>query len=352
MADCRNATPSWAPIDAWTKPVVTPPAPVTTPPAQVVTSTAAGILRPEQLARYVTLTRHPATGPCDYWVENYWSLAWDLPSGVTHRSEVLPHPACNLSVERGRTRPGVTAPVVVTGVVTRRFDTPIAGQGYVVAAKFRPGGLAALIGQGVRDLRDGTRPALGYLPDATVAALATITADVPVRAGIERMASVLAEASAGTDPRYESLLGVIQDMLTERSLQQVTQVAARHGLSVRGLQRLFDHYVGVSPKWVLARYRMHDALADLDAGYDGSFADLAASLGWFDQAHFTRDFVALVGVTPGAYRDRDRPANDRPIGARPANDRPIGARPANDRPAWPVESNRQPPRREEDPPLH
>jgi AraC-like DNA-binding protein len=30
-------------------------------------------------------------------------------------------------------------------------------------------------------------------------------------------------------------------------------------------------------------------------------ADLAASLGWSDQAHFVRDFRAVVGTTPSVY---------------------------------------------------
>ena len=37
---------------------------------------------------------------------------------------------------------------------------------------------------------------------------------------------------------------------------------------------------------------------------EGALTDLAVSYGWYDQAHFTRDFTALVGVTPGQYRDR------------------------------------------------
>jgi AraC-like DNA-binding protein len=57
---------------------------------------------------------------------------------------------------------------------------------------------------------------------------------------------------------------------------------------------------------VLARYRMHDAVSRLDEGYDGSLADLAAEHGWYDQAHFTRDFRRLVGQSPGSYAARSR----------------------------------------------
>ena len=93
-------------------------------------------------------------------------------------------------------------------------------------------------------------------------------------------------------------------MLADHTLLTVADVADRHAVTVRTLQRLFTHYVGVGPKWVLARYRLHDAVADLDDGWAGTLTDLAVRYGWYDQAHFTRDFTALVGVTPGQYRDR------------------------------------------------
>nr|WP_249277219.1 helix-turn-helix transcriptional regulator [Rhodococcus sp. 06-621-2] len=90
-------------------------------------------------------------------------------------------------------------------------------------------------------------------------------------------------------------------MLHDRSLVRVQQVEDRCGIATRRLQRLFEKLVGATPKWVLARYRIHDAVTDLDNGYSGSLADLAARYGWFDQAHFTREFTELVGVPPGTY---------------------------------------------------
>ena len=64
----------------------------------------------------------------------------------------------------------------------------------------------------------------------------------------------------------------------------------------------------MSPKAVLARYRLPDAAATIDAGEAGDLAGLAASLGWFDQAHFSRDFRSVVGVPPSAYLQQARRA--------------------------------------------
>jgi AraC-like DNA-binding protein len=116
---------------------------------------------------------------------------------------------------------------------------------------------------------------------------------------------------AGLVPRrpptaYPLVLAVVADMLSEHALSRVEDVAGRHGLSVRALQRLFRRFVGVGPKWVLQRYRLHDAVnaIDSDPGVMTDLAGLAASLGWSDQSHFTRDFTAAVGVSPHAYAAR------------------------------------------------
>jgi AraC-like DNA-binding protein len=82
---------------------------------------------------------------------------------------------------------------------------------------------------------------------------------------------------------------------------RVDQLADGLGLSVRRLQRLFAEYVGVTPKWVLRRARLHEAAARADRGVGIDWAALAADLGYADQAHLTRDFTAVVGAPPGRY---------------------------------------------------
>ncbi len=268
------------------------------------TTTTAGVLLPRELARFVDTTRvacDPAVRP---WVEYLWCLRWNLADGQEHGSQVLPHPSCSLTVERGETRPEVAAgaPVVVTGVVTRRFDVTLRGSGWVLGLKFRPGGMTALTGLPAHEVTDRVVPADGLVPAAVVDAMAGIDGpDSPAAAARSVEQALLAHAPA-PDRRYLRLLEVIGDMLDDRSLVSVADVERRHGVEPRTLQRWFRHYVGVGPKWVLARYRMHDVVTILDAGHDGSLTDLAHEFGWYDQSHFVRDFVALVGRTPGDYR--------------------------------------------------
>ncbi|WP_212721682.1 helix-turn-helix domain-containing protein [Nocardioides dongxiaopingii] len=268
------------------------------------TSTRAGILRPEEFARHVTMERTETPADLAPWVEYHWTLDWDLPEHTAYPSAVIPHPACNLTVEHGAARAAAGGEVVlVTGVTTRRFEVEVTGSGWVHGVKLRPGGLVALTGADARAWVDRTAPAAELLPRGVLDVLAGLAPGTPAADATEVAAAAVRPLVPETvDPAHDRLLHLVEAMLGDRTLLRVDDVAERHGLSRRALERLFARYVGVGPKWVLARYRMHDVVTVLDSGYDGSMADLAAAHGWYDQAHFARDFTALVGVPPSSYR--------------------------------------------------
>lgn len=55
---------------------------------------------------------------------------------------------------------------------------------------------------------------------------------------------------------------------------------------------------GVSPKWSLARYRLHEALHRLHPQPAPRLTDLAADTGFADAAHFSRSFRSVLGMSP------------------------------------------------------
>ncbi|HTL97173.1 MAG TPA: helix-turn-helix domain-containing protein, partial [Holophagaceae bacterium] len=110
------------------------------------------------------------------------------------------------------------------------------------------------------------------------------------------------------DPRIEFLNRVAARVAEDREITRLEHISERFGVGSRTLQRLFARYVGVSPKWVIQRYRLHEALARVDGGEAVDWASLALDLGYFDQAHFIKDFKALVGRTPSDYAALSRPS--------------------------------------------
>jgi AraC-like DNA-binding protein len=262
------------------------------------------VLRPDLARRGFTLERLAPPEALAEWVEHLWVVRWDLPPGTSFPSEVLTHPAVHLTVEQGtEPRFGYDLPAaLVHGVVTRTFRIELRGAGSVVGARFRPGGFGAFTGRDVAELTDrvvAMREVLGDRADALVDAVVAAGTDDRRAAGA--VTAALEARRPPPDPRYDELLGVVRLMLEDRTLTSVEAVTERVGLSSRTLQRRFRRYVGVGPKWVLQRFRLHDAVALIDAGEVTDLASLAAELGWYDQAHFNRDFADLLGVPPLQY---------------------------------------------------
>lgn len=71
------------------------------------------------------------------------------------------------------------------------------------------------------------------------------------------------------------------------------------GLSAFHLCRVFRDAVGMPPHAYQTQVRVRQAKSLLRAGMPA--AQVAAAAGFSDQAHLTRHFKQIVGVTPGRY---------------------------------------------------
>ncbi len=78
-------------------------------------------------------------------------------------------------------------------------------------------------------------------------------------------------------------------------------VAASHNLGVRQMERLFQEFVGVSPKVFERLHRTKQAMSLHRANPGLDWASIAAASGYFDQAHFIRDFRRQNATTPAEF---------------------------------------------------
>jgi AraC-like DNA-binding protein len=91
------------------------------------------------------------------------------------------------------------------------------------------------------------------------------------------------------------------ELLDTDPAMPVADVADRVGISHGHLNREFSRVVGLTPRAVTRLLRLQHMLGELDVERRIVWTDVAAELGWFDQAHFIRDFKRHTGVTPSDY---------------------------------------------------
>src|SRR5215208_7243341 len=147
--------------------------------------------------------------------------------------------------------------------------------------------------------------------DAARGALYTVVAKIEAR---------LAPRADVDDPDAALVTEVIQSMRHVGPDARVEHLAAMHHVAPRTVQRLFRRYVGVGPKWVLKRLRIHEAADQLTAASPPRWTELALDLGYYDHAHFIRDFRLVVGRSPAEYAAEAAVARDNQICAPGCND--------------------------------
>jgi len=238
-----------------------------------------------------TLDRFAPAPDLAHLVERHWLVSWELPEGRSASVTLLGHPCINLVLDRGV--------LSVAGIGTGRFTYVYDGVGRVFGTKFRPGAFLPFLGSPVSGLTGSGMLAEQLWGPPAAALAASMTG--PVSELIAQVEGFLRARLPEPDPQVELVGRIVADLLHDRTITRVDDVVARFDIPPRRLQRLFSRYVGVSPKWVLRRYRLHEAAARLAEERDRPWAEVAAELGYFDQSHFIRDFTATIGMTPVAY---------------------------------------------------
>jgi AraC-like DNA-binding protein len=85
---------------------------------------------------------------------------------------------------------------------------------------------------------------------------------------------------------------------------QVSELVAQIGYSRKHLAAVFGAQIGMTPKALARLVRFQRALEALRSGPVRDLAQLSVDLGYFDQAHFTREFRGFSGLTPGQCLSR------------------------------------------------
>jgi AraC-like DNA-binding protein len=279
-----------------------------------------GVLRPDLAATHFRLGRHAPSDALAPFVDYYWIPRWDLRGKPPYEQTILPHPNVHLVFE--------ASGAGIFGVDRRLFSRSLSGLGLAFGVRFTAGGFRPFWQAPISQLTDRVVPAARLFGPRAETTRQAIMRDADAggsgagssgaggsgaggfdagdfAAGDARMIgwaeALLRSVLPDRDPLAEQVAALVSRITDDPGLRRVDQLSAESGMTARTLQRLFADYVGVSPKWVMRRARLHEAAERADSGEPVDWACLASDLGYADQAHLTRDFTVTIGVPPSRY---------------------------------------------------
>ncbi len=252
-----------------------------------------GILNLKAGEKKFQLSRHLPSQDLSFFVERYWIVSWDLRGQEPYVQETLPYPCVNLVFEKDNSR--------VYGVETGKFARLLENKGQVFGIKFKPGAFYPFVHSPISHLTNTSISfwdAFGIESKALEEAIFSREAEGEMVALAEQF---LLERLPEQDKHVTAINEIVDYIIAHQEIAKVDDVVTDLNLNKRTLQRLFREYVGVSPKWVIKRYRLHEVAERLADGEVEDWPRIVLELGYFDQAHFIKDFKVTVGKTPTEY---------------------------------------------------
>lgn len=197
---------------------------------------------------------------------------------------------------------------IFAGQQTRRLDLQPGRNSGMVGVRFRAAGATALLCCPMHNITDH----IISLEDWNSAATREIEEKV--------------QGAQDSSARLHHLMTWLEDQLTNKQVDYLSLAAIDHirsahfvgleavqhalGISERQLERRFRDHIGISAKKYMRTMRFQRALQRLDGDMLSPLTDMALDLGYYDQAHFNRDFRAFAGMSPSAYRKKQTAMND------------------------------------------
>jgi AraC-like DNA-binding protein len=245
----------------------------------------------------IAITRRPGP-PLARFVESIWLYDGYKPD---HMEEVhLPDAGIQLVVDLRSSR----AAAGIVGPSSRPFPMTTDCQFSVLGVQFRPGGAPAVLGLPTRGMLDQT-----IALDCIWGPRAVEFEERLHHACSPRKRLEIAEAFLGSAIRDDlspapPVALAAQKLGRSGSAGVVTRLARHMDVAPARLMQQFEDAVGLKPKLFQRLHRFQRAVRLIHGGREKSFAGIAIEAGYFDQAHFARDFRSFAEMTPSAYRDR------------------------------------------------
>lgn len=252
-----------------------------------------GILQLSEGEKKFQLSRYAPSEPLKHFVKHYWVVSWDLEGQSPYLQDVVPNPCVNMVMEAHRSG--------IYGVASRMYTKHIEGKGQVFGVKFRPGGFYPFIKSPLSKLTDQSLAVESVFGVEAGEYEQRLKSDTAPANMIELTEALLLQHLPRQDETVTLINQIIERIHEDCELTKVEKLCDMFNLNKRKLQRLFNQYVGISPKWVIKLYRLQNAAEAIDTSSHHDPLKLSTDLGYYDQSHFIKDFKSIIGKTPDEY---------------------------------------------------
>jgi len=186
---------------------------------------------------------------------------------------------------------------IVCGPHSDYFVINSTSESRVIGIHFKPGGIHPFLKERIDEIHNTHLP-LHALWGSRISGLRDELLDSLVP---EKMFRVLERRLLSLAMKDLERHPAVQYVLSNLHGCQIAEIIEQIGISHRRLNQLFRKEVGMTPKRLSRIYRFQEVLRNIHSGENRSWTHIAVDCGYYDQAHFIKDFQSFSGLNPGDY---------------------------------------------------
>jgi AraC-like DNA-binding protein len=246
--------------------------------------------------------KHAVLGDYQGWVER-----GNVPVLRRHLPNVMVPVILNLGPLWQVTSPGLASGKVVeidsflAGMHDRFATSYSDGNSFCLQINFTPLGAHRLFGLPLAELTNTIVDFAALLGKDAEVLLARLRASSDWVARFAILESFLLQRFADSKEGRREIAWALRRLERSNGAVQIGDLADEIGWSRKKLIHSFQRETGLAPKGIGRIYRLNRMLSLLHGSARVSLAELAHESGYYDQAHFNRDFRDFAGLAPGDY---------------------------------------------------
>lgn len=241
------------------------------------------------------------------YIKCYWSL--ENGASMPHaRERIFPDGCIELIVNYGdpmqKFENGVgqiQQRYFVHGQLKRFMELEPTGRIGIFSVRFHPAGLQPFIGFDVKELTEKTPTLAQIWNEAGESLQKQLQATQTTAQRISCIESFLLLQLAQSKKTDEAITLCVDDIIASDGMATMEELAQKRNIGKRHLERKFLSTVGLSQKLYARIVRFNNALQLIENKDFRTFTHVAHEGGFYDQAHFIRDFKDFTGLNPKQY---------------------------------------------------
>jgi AraC-like DNA-binding protein len=189
---------------------------------------------------------------------------------------------------------------ILVGQLNKPLHLQATGSADIIGVRFHPWGLYPLVNMPLQHITNGEMP-IRHIWGNDAHELEEKIYQLDKEAAMDEIQQFLFKQANHPSYQIEMLKKVITRLKGQQGNVKIDELAEMSNLSVRQFTRNFTLLVGLPPKVFAGIIRFQSFFSQCNQQPEVNLGELALQCGYYDQAHFIREFKQYAGMSPGAY---------------------------------------------------